>query len=405
MEAHHVDLVGHSMGGLISRFYIQQLMAASGDARPVVHHLVTLGTPHRGSPCADLLFVPSPAIAQLRPDYLNWWNTQVTDLKGVEPHGLVGIALPATCQLLEEGDGVVPRSSATFFGDTEERDSLDHLAMTKNAALFDSFVKPQLVGSPAALRSGSAAAAAAMGDTAGASDSPSPQLITTQSPYVPAGETLDVAVEAGAAGTLGLTLMAPASVGSTPLDPAGSPASSFPAGSAEARQPLRSHSVAAPGAGPWTLRLENTGSAPATVPMSAWVLGSPLLLDLAVGSPAPDGRTQLAAAFTSEGSPVVGAQVTAHVEGLGDLTLFDDGTRGDGGPGDGFYGAETSALRPGLYPVIATAIAPAGARTTTGLINTENPLSVPEPGAFESAMTVVVAIARLARRRRMAAQK
>jgi hypothetical protein len=32
----------------------------------------------------------------------------VTDLKGVDPHGLVGIALPFTCQVLEEGDGVVP---------------------------------------------------------------------------------------------------------------------------------------------------------------------------------------------------------------------------------------------------------------------------------------------------------
>jgi len=399
LEAHHVDIVGHSMGGLISRFYIQQLMAASGDAYPVVRHLVTLGTPHRGSPCADLIFVPAPAIAQLRTDYLGWWNTQVTDLKEVDPHGLVGIALPATCQSLEEGDGVVPRSSATFFGDTEDRDALDHLAMTKNADLFHSFVKPRLSGVPAGLRSGGGAATAAAASAAGASGSSSPQLVTTQSIDVPAGETVDVALEAGGAGTLGVTLMAPASVASALLDPEGSPVSSFPAGSAEAQQPLRSHSAAAPEAGAWILRLENTGTSAATVPLSAWVLGSPLVLDLAVGSPAPDGNTQLAATFTNDGSPIVGAQVTAHVEGLGDLPLLDDGAHGDGAPGDGSYGAETGALGPGLYPVIATATAPAGARTTTGLVNTEEPLAVPAPGAFASALAVLFALAGLTRRR------
>ncbi|HYG10131.1 MAG TPA: alpha/beta fold hydrolase [Pyrinomonadaceae bacterium] len=47
-----VTLVGHSMGGLVSRYYLE-----SGDfnARPgfgAVSHLITLGTPHRGSPLA-----------------------------------------------------------------------------------------------------------------------------------------------------------------------------------------------------------------------------------------------------------------------------------------------------------------------------------------------------------------
>lgn len=54
-----VHIVGHSMGGIIGRYYVQRL---GGDAR--VHTLVTLGTPHSGTFGAR--FVPWPVIRQLR---------------------------------------------------------------------------------------------------------------------------------------------------------------------------------------------------------------------------------------------------------------------------------------------------------------------------------------------------
>jgi pimeloyl-ACP methyl ester carboxylesterase len=55
-----VHLVGHSLGGLIARYYVQRL---GGDAR--VHTLVTLGTPHQGTVPARL--VPLPLVRDLRP--------------------------------------------------------------------------------------------------------------------------------------------------------------------------------------------------------------------------------------------------------------------------------------------------------------------------------------------------
>jgi pimeloyl-ACP methyl ester carboxylesterase len=55
-----VHVVGHSMGGLVARYYVQRL---GGDAH--VHTLVTLGTPHAGTRTAHL-FV-GRAVAQLRP--------------------------------------------------------------------------------------------------------------------------------------------------------------------------------------------------------------------------------------------------------------------------------------------------------------------------------------------------
>lgn len=56
-----VDLVGHSLGGLIARYYVQRL---GGDAR--VRTLVTLGTPHGGTRAISLL-TPHPMVRQMRP--------------------------------------------------------------------------------------------------------------------------------------------------------------------------------------------------------------------------------------------------------------------------------------------------------------------------------------------------
>src|SRR4051794_29043500 len=55
-----VHVVGHSLGGLIARYYVQLL---GGDAR--VHTLCTLGSPHSGTFAARL--IPQRLVRQLRP--------------------------------------------------------------------------------------------------------------------------------------------------------------------------------------------------------------------------------------------------------------------------------------------------------------------------------------------------
>ena len=55
-----IHVVGHSLGGLIARYYVTRL---GGDSR--VHTLVTLGTPHHGTYAAYAL--PTPLTRQLRP--------------------------------------------------------------------------------------------------------------------------------------------------------------------------------------------------------------------------------------------------------------------------------------------------------------------------------------------------
>ncbi|MER8008404.1 MULTISPECIES: alpha/beta fold hydrolase [unclassified Streptomyces] len=56
-----VDVVGHSLGGLIARYYVQRL---GGDAR--VRTLVTLGTPHSGTRVVPLANA-HPIVRQMRP--------------------------------------------------------------------------------------------------------------------------------------------------------------------------------------------------------------------------------------------------------------------------------------------------------------------------------------------------
>ena len=69
-----IHVIGHSLGGLIARYYVQRL---GGDAR--VHTCVTLGTPHSGTQTARLL--PWPLVRQLRPG-----SELMTELDRPAPH-------------------------------------------------------------------------------------------------------------------------------------------------------------------------------------------------------------------------------------------------------------------------------------------------------------------------------
>ncbi|MFG2330448.1 esterase/lipase family protein [Streptomyces sp. NPDC048604] len=70
-----VDVVGHSLGGLIARYYVQRL---GGDAR--VRTLVTLGTPHSGTAVVAPLGDAHPLIRQMRPG-----SAVLAELAGAAP--------------------------------------------------------------------------------------------------------------------------------------------------------------------------------------------------------------------------------------------------------------------------------------------------------------------------------
>jgi pimeloyl-ACP methyl ester carboxylesterase len=90
-----VHVVGHSLGGLIARYYVQR---QGGDRR--VESLVTLGTPHQGSLWAHV--VSTPLIRQLRLD-----SPVIRELEEPAP----GCRTPVTAVYSDLDQIVVPTSS------------------------------------------------------------------------------------------------------------------------------------------------------------------------------------------------------------------------------------------------------------------------------------------------------
>ncbi|MBK8813777.1 MAG: alpha/beta hydrolase [Acidobacteria bacterium] len=154
-NAWHVDIVAHSMGGLISRYYISQIMEAnSPDGRPKVSHLIMLGTPNMGSPCADVMDIAFgmvgksvEAVRQLTPGYVSGFNRINTQRKGVKFSALAGNPLPTMCKEIVANDGVVSVPSAKWIvKDTAESGNI-HTDLTGTSD-FSSFVKPRLAIGP-----------------------------------------------------------------------------------------------------------------------------------------------------------------------------------------------------------------------------------------------------------------
>lgn len=145
-KAEMVDLVAHSMGGLISRFYIDRLMKERDVAQ-----LIMLGSPHGGSDCSGLpsaLGFYAPASLELRPAYLREvFNKQITHRRGVPFFMLAGIPIlesfKAPCTGVPSDIVVAKESASSITGPIVEMPVL-HTDMTKSEDVFQKFVRGHL---------------------------------------------------------------------------------------------------------------------------------------------------------------------------------------------------------------------------------------------------------------------
>lgn len=128
-----VDLVGHSMGGLVATYLLKYL-----DLGTRVCRVVTLGTPHRGTPAAGpgvaLLGLISPALSQMVPrsDLLAALAVQPVP-RGCELVSVAGsddLLVPPRCAEVAPGPGqwnaLVP--GVDHFGLSHGRTSLAFIA-------------------------------------------------------------------------------------------------------------------------------------------------------------------------------------------------------------------------------------------------------------------------------------
>lgn len=313
-NAWHVDIVAHSMGGLISRYYISQIMGPNyQDGRPQIAHLVMLGTPNMGSPCADVMNFAFEmigkrveAVAQLQQDYVAGFNRINTNRKGVKFSVLAGDPLPTMCKTLVWNDGVVPVPSAIWQIKDNARSKNLHTDLTGTAD-FSSFVKPRIAIGPkgnhapegpvmpgqigqkitepseltGSLARYDASAQGTLHRVYGMREISFGNLlrvngIDTEKPFAKAvkigpKETIEVEVPVGAVTNFGITFMALPFVSATLLNDKGAVVGKNLANTAEANSWFRSIFVdKGIAAGTWKVRLENASDRESDVIMTAW---------------------------------------------------------------------------------------------------------------------------------------
>jgi pimeloyl-ACP methyl ester carboxylesterase len=297
-NAWHVDVVAHSMGGLIARHYIHAFMPPSPDGRPQVSHLVMLGTPNTGSPCADvmnftfeMLGKNVEAVRQLKPSVVEEFNRVTTNRKGVKFSVLAGNPLPVMCKTVTPNDGVVPVESAFWKIKDHALSGSVHTELTGTSD-FSSFVKPRLAVGPKGnhdpeppelsqfqsrgMRQSYApafinAAYAPPGAQAHAGPEDDARPDFAKELTLAPGQTAEIELPVAAAEGFGVTFMANALVSATLFDEKGSVVGKNLAGAPEASGFFRTiFDDRGVTAGTWKLRLENTGKAPASAVIAAW---------------------------------------------------------------------------------------------------------------------------------------
>lgn len=301
-NAWHVDIVGHSMGGLIARYYIAKLMEPdAGDYRPPVSHLIMLGTPNEGSSCAvmmtgafDLLGKKVEAVRQLNPEVVQKFNRTTMNWKGVKFSALAGNPLPVMCKELVANDGVVTVPSAKWIvKDTaESKDTHTDLTSAEN---FMSFVKPRLAIGPKGDHNPGVMIpqmpnqtganrqnefGAVFMNAAYRDESPAAETILDADFYKPdfakavklaPKQSVEIEIPVEAAQNFGLTFMADASISATLVDDKGAVAGKNLTKTPEANGWFRSIFVnKAVNAGTWKLKLENTSDREFEAIIAAW---------------------------------------------------------------------------------------------------------------------------------------
>ncbi len=290
-NAWHVDVVAHSMGGLITRHYIHQFMPpAYQDGKPQISHLVMLGTPNMGSPCADVMDLAFgvvgknvEAIRELRRDVAADFNRVNVDRKGVRFSVLAGDPLPVMCKTAAPNDGVVTTASAYWNVSDKGRTSSVHTDLTGTGD-FSNFVRPRLAIGPKGVHTpdvqvpqlpvfkghnGEFRQTEMFG---GGPNTPDEQdQVFAKAVTLAPGETLMVDVPVTVGPDLGITFMAAAGVSVELLDAAGVSAGKNEANVAAANGIFRGIYVPRPtNAGVWKLKMTNHGKRIAEVVATRW---------------------------------------------------------------------------------------------------------------------------------------
>ncbi len=406
--AERVDIVAHSMGGLISRYYIDRLMSSS---IPDVHQLIMLGTPNAGSYGSNLLAavlltkgtffeltyaerIQLRAAIDLLPYTMAGFNMVIHERRGV-PFALIagnyactlGLAfnppnfkdfpplnpiepLPNDIIVAVASAFAIPLDFKTVIPSPIVPDCIGrHEWMRSNKEVWHG--GPEFFANVSRLLR-SLPPVASQAPTQPQESDPSAAyetLTASQSTAVMTGtlrlgERLEypVTTEAGASNVSFVVAGSPDTVTVNLRDPNGrvfTPTTNDPSVQ-YTRVDLMgftSYTVSTPSSGTWTVVVEPNAQTPSGGVVVAVVssFSSNLRLTLPAPTTVPSILHPLAitAQIHNDTTAVLGANVNAWLwtpEGqIAVVTLRDDGQSGDGAPNDGLYGYQFIPMKTGTY--------------------------------------------------------
>jgi hypothetical protein len=393
-NAWRVDVVAHSMGGLISRFYIHHFMKMTPDGKPTITHLAMLGTPNQGSPWADIMFEEFKknghhveALRELRTGECRTFNSQITNRKGVKFSIVYTDSIPFTGNTTESGDGVVSKSSAIWqITDISHSDSLEHTALTGKED-FMRFVYPRLAVGPRKAKQ-----TASLNENFQTTPTYALNLInknwiasadpralafifqteTANRVRLKPKQTLEMEIPTSKSKRGAIGFFAPSKISATLTDAGGELLGENTAQTAEAKAMFRYIVVDKPiAAGTWKLKLENTDEAESLAFIVPVFDTNPLALEFVEIQKQTDGSVKMQAMLTNNGIAVKGAIISVKINNQApEIALADDGKHGDGQANDGVYGATTGKLAAGEHFIEARATANGLNATATTVLTT-----------------------------------
>ena len=399
-NAWHVDIVAHSMGGLISRQYINTFMPPVFDGKPAVTHLVMLGTPNMGSPCADSvngLFEEfkendMQAMRELKPIIVHAFNARVTDKKGVKFSILIGAFMPRTClDTSNWGDGVVPLPSAKYNNTDYAYVFRNHIELTGKEN-FLAFVMPRIAIGPKKAKSEKTQALLERDSTDNFAanvdeiyrkedrygfnryfqktsykhveksddekDNSQENVTTRQKVELKARKIKEIEIPVRDGSSAGVVLVATPAVSATLKDASGATVGESRGGMEAIKEMFRIIAVEKQiKSGVWKLKLENFGNEATTVFVAGITnSGTNSSFIVEAGKPNAAGAISLTAKLTENNSPVLNSKITANLVGENaNIIFYDDGKHGDLLVNDGIYGTSIEKLPYGEHYLEAKA--------------------------------------------------
>ena len=370
--AQKIDLLAHSMGGLIARYYIDRLMPEGEVAQ-----LIMLGSPMAGTACADLpasLELYLPAALEIQPSYvLGIFNPQITHRHGVPFYALAGNpitqAIKSPCTEVPT-DLAVSLPSVTAIPLHVAQMPVLHTELNSSAQVFNDYVKPRLQTPPGGLPPEPDPPVAAVDQpsvqftriyTGHVNSDESPQIVISIEPGVAVASfalfdttrSLDVEVTGASGKTVAL--------GPDNLVRVDDPQALFYLG----------YGFNNPKPGEWKVNLKPTASTPpegADYALTASFQGGALLKSAtSTLLPAPGQTVTVTAHLDLNGERLVLDQADAHLRAPdGSSTLLPLNLTGDN------YTAEFTPQSPGLYnlqvAVLAKSLEGSSLERTTSLV-------------------------------------